>query len=137
MWQVIIDDVINKSGSITVRVTLTDGTKKIRPDEFSVNSKADLDNKLNNLIDSLSGSDSEIIKIPVGIYDPTPPPLTPEQNEFNLYAFMLGRLPRLKHAIDLGLTDKLVDTNRTVAIEYAETQKYLLDNFKPEYLELF
>lgn len=130
VWQVIIDEVVPKEGFIIVRVTLTDGTQKIRPDEYKVRSEAELKNRLNEEIDRLTTGGTDFVKIPKGPYDPSPPSPTPDEDARNIYAFMIDRAKKYGRAIETGA----VDVNFQ---DFKDTASYIVTNFKPEYIDLF
>lgn len=90
--------------------------------------KADIQAQL----DQYAAQDSSTDKIPPdGLFDPTPPDPTPEQNARNLYAFVLNQLPKLEKAVSFGITEP------TTVQELADTQKFVVDKFLPEYIDLF
>lgn len=129
-WTVNIDEVVPGKGYVIVRATLTDGTEKIRPDEYRVRSEEELKRLLNDTITRLSLSASEFIKIPIGTYDPTPAPPSTLDLARGSYAQDLELYRHLLVAVEFGV--------KTAADQdVKDQQQKLRDKFLDNYIDLF
>lgn len=108
VWNVNIDEVVRNEGVLIVRLTLSDGVKKVRPDEYRVTSELQLKQKINVDIAKLSQVDVELPKLPTGPYDPTiaitpPPPPSSEEIAKNKFAADLRAYRSMLKTIEIGV----------------------------------
>lgn len=133
VWTAIINEVVDvrkEKGYLIVRAILTDGNQKVQPDEYHIHSQTELNANLLRDIANLEQSDSDIVKIPLGTYDPNPPPPSPFDDARNLYAFNLELLQRYKRAIG---DEAITETNQ----DYLNAKDFVSKNFLPEFIDLF
>lgn len=123
-----IDEAIPQDGFTIVRVTLSDSTHKVRPDEYHVTSLDDLKQKINADISRISLGDSEFLKIPKGIFDPTITP--PDQTPRSLFAADVQLLREIKSAVDLGVIDP---GDKFYTDQLAKVKQ----GFNPSFIEIF
>lgn len=135
-WTVNIDEVINLKSGLIVRVTLSDGSQKVKPDEYHVTTEHELKVRLNADIDRLSQSAVDFPKIVPGPYDPKidppepPPDPTPEEIAKADYAADLTFYRHMQRAV--ALTVKKNEDEDVVA-----QLTRIKNNFLSDYIDLF
>ncbi len=70
-WTVNVDEVLNGGSFLIVRVTLSNGQKTIKPDEYHVDNIGELKVRINADIDKLTQVETDFQKIVPGPFDPT------------------------------------------------------------------
>lgn len=130
VWATHIDEVVKDKDGLVVRVTLVEGSVKVRPDEYRVSSETELKQKINSDISKLSLAGTELPKIAVGDYDPTiTPPVLTAKEKYNNDLQILNQMNRAI-ALNIGLIDAGSKT-------YTDQVSKVQAGFDISYLDLF
>ena len=134
VWQAIIqsDPYKLNTGQLVVEVVFTDGIerKESRVVNLSSSDETQFKLQIRAILSELEASDSMGVKIVKGLYDPSLPPLTREQQERIDFRNSVFALFQMKRAIDAGAMK-----NDDPA--YVAQLSLVSSNFKLSYLDLF
>jgi hypothetical protein len=136
-WQANLDEIKYGDNYIIVRATLSDGTQKVRPDEYRVNSELELKQKISADVARLTAIKTELPKLATGPYDfaikpPVPPVIEPPTSE---------ELARSKFMSDLVLQRQMelaikLELKTGADKDYLDQVDLVKQEFKPDYVSL-